>query len=78
MGTKKLGSLTLLTENLTTSSPFIYRGLECVVYSLLFKIGAALSQLRSHEQTTGSVAVGTGDREQASENVAVGRSGNHP
>nr|ALG63453.1 NADH dehydrogenase subunit 2 [Saccharina sp. ye-C] len=41
MGTTNLGSLTLLTENLITSSPFIYLGLICVVSALLFKIGAA-------------------------------------
>nr|QWK44807.1 NADH dehydrogenase subunit 2 [Postelsia palmaeformis] len=41
MGTTNLGSLSLLTENLTITSPFIYLGLVCVVSSLLFKIGAA-------------------------------------
>nr|YP_010118795.1 NADH dehydrogenase subunit 2 [Laminaria solidungula]QQY85013.1 NADH dehydrogenase subunit 2 [Laminaria solidungula] len=41
MGTTNLGSLTLLTENLITSSPFVYLGLVCVVSALLFKIGAA-------------------------------------
>nr|YP_011008441.1 NADH dehydrogenase subunit 2 [Undaria peterseniana]WBP70412.1 NADH dehydrogenase subunit 2 [Undaria peterseniana] len=41
MGTTNLGSLTLLTENLSTLSPFIYLGLVCVVSALLFKIGAA-------------------------------------
>ncbi len=41
MGTTNLGSLVLLTENLTTTSPFIYLGLVCVVSALLFKLGAA-------------------------------------
>nr|YP_011016996.1 NADH dehydrogenase subunit 2 [Lessonia nigrescens]WQB61674.1 NADH dehydrogenase subunit 2 [Lessonia nigrescens] len=41
MGTTNLGSLTLLTENLITLSPFLYLGLICVVSALLFKIGAS-------------------------------------
>nr|YP_011008022.1 NADH dehydrogenase subunit 2 [Cutleria multifida]WBP69888.1 NADH dehydrogenase subunit 2 [Cutleria multifida] len=41
MGTTNLGSLALLTENLTELSPFLYLGLVCVVSALLFKLGAA-------------------------------------
>jgi len=41
MGTTNLGALALLTENLTTSSPFLYLGLISVVSALLFKLGAA-------------------------------------
>uniref|UniRef100_UPI0030DEDA9F NADH dehydrogenase subunit 2 n=1 Tax=Ecklonia maxima TaxID=428677 RepID=UPI0030DEDA9F len=41
MGTTNLGSLTLLTESLLISSPFLYLGLVCMVSALLFKIGAA-------------------------------------
>ena len=41
MGTTNLGALAILTENLTTVSPFIYLGLVCIVSALLFKLGAA-------------------------------------
>nr|YP_448661.1 NADH dehydrogenase subunit 2 [Desmarestia viridis]AAS79047.1 NADH dehydrogenase subunit 2 [Desmarestia viridis] len=41
MGTTNLGAFALLTENLVTSSPFLYLGLICVVSALLFKLGAA-------------------------------------
>nr|QWK44502.1 NADH dehydrogenase subunit 2 [Desmarestia aculeata] len=41
MGTTNLGALALLTENLVTSSPFLYLGLIFVVSALLFKLGAA-------------------------------------
>nr|QWK44217.1 NADH dehydrogenase subunit 2 [Akkesiphycus lubricus] len=41
MGTTNLGSLALLTDNLTTSSPFMYIGLIFLVSALVFKIGAA-------------------------------------
>nr|YP_009364847.1 NADH dehydrogenase subunit 2 [Fucus distichus]ARI50035.1 NADH dehydrogenase subunit 2 [Fucus distichus] len=41
MGTTNLGSLALLTENLNTSSPFMFLGLICTISALLFKLGAA-------------------------------------
>jgi len=41
LGTTNLGSLALLTDNLTTTSPFIYLGLVFSVSALLFKLGAA-------------------------------------
>nr|YP_011007952.1 NADH dehydrogenase subunit 2 [Chorda asiatica]QWK44424.1 NADH dehydrogenase subunit 2 [Chorda asiatica]WBP69783.1 NADH dehydrogenase subunit 2 [Chorda asiatica] len=41
MGTTNLGSLALLTENVTSLSPFMCFGLVCVVSGLLFKLGAA-------------------------------------
>nr|YP_009549889.1 NADH dehydrogenase subunit 2 [Cladosiphon okamuranus]AYW52603.1 NADH dehydrogenase subunit 2 [Cladosiphon okamuranus] len=41
LGTTNLASLALLTENLTTVSPFIYFGLIFMVSALLFKLGAA-------------------------------------
>lgn len=41
LGTTNLASLSILTENLITFSPFILFGLVCIVSALLFKLGAA-------------------------------------
>nr|YP_009154075.1 NADH dehydrogenase subunit 2 [Turbinaria ornata]AJF48262.1 NADH dehydrogenase subunit 2 [Turbinaria ornata] len=41
LGTTNLGSLSLLTENLTGCSPLLYLGLICLISALLFKLGSA-------------------------------------
>nr|QWK44998.1 NADH dehydrogenase subunit 2 [Analipus japonicus] len=41
LGTTNLGAIALLTEKLTTPSPFILFGLICMISALLFKLGAA-------------------------------------